>query len=198
MVNGQRVNKCKVRPGDRDPDRLDDDSPRSAEGTSRCGRCSRRTVATPIRADSRAPRRRHGGHGAGPGAVGSVPFTQPPRCCAGLRASARLPAPRRRPRTRSRRRLQRTRSRPSNPFGAGQPVRRFGGRIRATATASTRPGGSDFDPNQPCTYSMVKSGPDVHPDEVETHAAAVEVLVKWDTNTLHVAHNSAAEELLRR
>src|SRR5262249_4498108 len=40
------------------------------------------------------------------------------------------------------------------------------------------------------TYSMVKSGPDVHPDEVETHAAAVEVIVKWDTNTLHVAHNS--------
>ena len=37
---------------------------------------------------------------------------------------------------------------------------------------------------------MIKSGPDVHPDEVEGHAAAVEVLVKWDQNTLHVSHES--------
>ena len=52
------------------------------------------------------------------------------------------------------------------------------------------PGGSDFDPSAPYTYSMIKSGPDVHPDEVEGHAAAVEVLVKWDQNTLHVSHES--------
>src|SRR5690606_35808952 len=56
--------------------------------------------------------------------------------------------------------------------------------------AMNAPGGSDFDPSQPYTYSMVKAGPDVHPDEVESHAAAIEVLVKWDQNTLHVQHNS--------
>ena len=40
-------------------------------------------------------------------------------------------------------------------------------------------------------YAMIKSAPAVHPDEVEVaHLSAVEVLVKWDTNVLHVAHLS--------
>ncbi len=39
------------------------------------------------------------------------------------------------------------------------------------------------------TYAMVRSGPDVSPDEVEVpHASAVEVLVLWDDNVLHVSH----------
>ena len=38
-------------------------------------------------------------------------------------------------------------------------------------------------------YSMVKSGADVNPNEVElAHAAAVEVMVLWDSNVLHVSH----------
>lgn len=38
-------------------------------------------------------------------------------------------------------------------------------------------------------YSIVKSGPDVSPDEVEeADAPAIEVAVLWDTNVLHVAH----------
>jgi hypothetical protein len=39
------------------------------------------------------------------------------------------------------------------------------------------------------TYTMVKSGPDVSPDEVEVaHLASVEVMVLWGTNVLHVSH----------
>ncbi len=38
-------------------------------------------------------------------------------------------------------------------------------------------------------YSIVKSGPDVSPDEVEiAHLAAVEVMILWDSNVLHVSH----------
>ncbi len=38
-------------------------------------------------------------------------------------------------------------------------------------------------------YSMVKSGPDVNPDEVElAHVSAVEVMILWDSNVLHVSH----------
>jgi hypothetical protein len=39
------------------------------------------------------------------------------------------------------------------------------------------------------TYTMIRSGPDVNPDEVEVaHLAAVEVMVMWETNVLHVSH----------
>lgn len=40
-------------------------------------------------------------------------------------------------------------------------------------------------------YAMIKSGPDVSPDEVELpHVQAVEVVVLWGTNVLHIAHLS--------
>ncbi len=51
--------------------------------------------------------------------------------------------------------------------------------------------GIDADPSGAgsYTYSMVKSGPDVSPDEVEVaHLAAIEVMIMWDTNVLHVSH----------
>jgi hypothetical protein len=41
------------------------------------------------------------------------------------------------------------------------------------------------------TYQLIKSGPDVNPDEVEVaHLAAVEVMVMWGSNVLHVSHLS--------
>jgi hypothetical protein len=41
------------------------------------------------------------------------------------------------------------------------------------------------------TYAMVKSGPDVSPDEVELpHVQAAEVMILWGSNVLHVAHLS--------
>jgi hypothetical protein len=80
----------------------------------------------------------------------------------------------------------------ANPFVASAADQGGGG------YAINAPGGSDFDPNQPYTFSLVKSGPDVHPDEVETHAAAIEVIVKWDTNTPHVSYESPQRAFARR
>jgi hypothetical protein len=37
-------------------------------------------------------------------------------------------------------------------------------------------------------YSMVKSGPDVSADEIESHLTAIEVLILWDSNVLHASH----------
>src|SRR5262249_23058051 len=91
---------------------------------------------------------------------------------------------------------------PANPFAQANPFAAVANPFAAPANpfvasaadqggyGVNAPGGSDFDPSQPYTFSLVKSGPEVHPDEVETHAAAIEVIVKRDMNTLHVAHNS--------
>ncbi|HEY5958713.1 MAG TPA: hypothetical protein VIV60_19265, partial [Polyangiaceae bacterium] len=44
------------------------------------------------------------------------------------------------------------------------------------------------------TYLMYKTGPDVNPEEVELpNVAAVEVMVLWGQNVLHVAHLRAGE-----
>lgn len=64
-------------------------------------------------------------------------------------------------------------SAPSNPFGHAQPGR--------SAVSSDAPPGT-------YTYQLLKSGPDVPADEVETAAPAVEVMVAWGTNVLHVSH----------
>jgi hypothetical protein len=66
--------------------------------------------------------------------------------------------------------------------------------MQAQGTAGWAPGpglglGLPFDGNENFSYSMVKSGPDVAPDEVEVaHAPAVEVMILWDSNVLHVSH----------
>ncbi len=75
----------------------------------------------------------------------------------------------------------------SNPFASSSP---FVASQPASAAAINSPGGSDFDPTQPYTFALVKSGPDVRSEDVETHASAVEVLIKWGDNTLHVSHES--------
>src|SRR5205085_2491310 len=73
----------------------------------------------------------------------------------------------------------------ANPFVA--PAR---DQVAATGLAGMTL--ADIDPNAPpgsYTYSMIKSGPEVNPDEVEVaHLATVEVMVMWDTNVLHVSH----------
>jgi hypothetical protein len=38
------------------------------------------------------------------------------------------------------------------------------------------------------TYTMRKSGPEVRPDEVESHLLAIEVMILWDSNVVHVSH----------
>ena len=92
----------------------------------------------------------------------------------------------------------------SNPFGASAavasnpfaPANPFVAPARDAAPAAMGVGlgieapldGGSAQPGA-YTYSMVKSGPDVNPDEVEVaHLAAVEVMVMWETNVLHVSH----------
>lgn len=66
----------------------------------------------------------------------------------------------------------------SNPFG-GNP---FGGGALAEPIAAPVAGG-------PTTYTLVKQGPDVNPDEVENAAvSSVEIMILWGTTVLHVQH----------
>lgn len=67
----------------------------------------------------------------------------------------------------------------SNPFAAGAAAQRHAAALHVPDDA----------PPGTYTYTMVKSGPDVSPDEVEVaHLASVEVMVLWGTNVLHVSH----------
>jgi outer membrane biosynthesis protein TonB len=69
-----------------------------------------------------------------------------------------------------------------NPFAAGAAM----SAAQAQAEALKVP--DDAAPGT-YTYTLVKSGPDVSPDEVElAHVQAVEVMVLWGTNVLHVSH----------
>ncbi len=91
---------------------------------------------------------------------------------------------------------------PPNPFGAG-PASPFAAAPAAFAAApnpfaaAPNPFASHHDhmavpddaPPGTYTYTMIKSGPDVSPDEVElAYVQAVEVMVLWGTNVLHVSH----------
>lgn len=71
-----------------------------------------------------------------------------------------------------------------NPFGS--PAASAGGNGHGHGHAH-----ADDDPNAEYTYRLIKSGPDVPSDEVEnTMVPAVEVMVLWDATILHVAHLS--------
>lgn len=185
LVNGQRVNKCKINPGDRV----------QIGGTvvvlEQCVDAATAPSIPP--AQPTAP----GGMVPGsvpPGSVppGSVPSgydavsvhpSQPPP------GSVPPPVPGSVP--------------PPNPFAAAgvAPPNPFAGANPFAAGAVPQPGANPFapgvpaptdvDPNAPpgsYTYTMIKSGPDVHPEEVESHLAAVEVMIMWGTNVLHVQH----------
>jgi hypothetical protein len=65
--------------------------------------------------------------------------------------------------------------------------------IHSTARWSPGPGVDLPIDGMGFSYSMVKTGPDVPPDEVEVaHAPAIEVMILWDSNVLHVSHLSPA------
>ncbi|HEX6274196.1 MAG TPA: AgmX/PglI C-terminal domain-containing protein [Polyangiaceae bacterium] len=67
----------------------------------------------------------------------------------------------------------------ANPFAAGAAAQRHADAMHVPEDAA--PG--------TYTYTMIKSGPDVSPDEVELpHVQAVEVMVLWGSNVLHVSH----------
>lgn len=186
MVNGQRVNKCKIRPGDQ----IQIGSTMiHLESAELAGAETVAVAAAPVPPLSAPPQT------LSTPAEAIAPPSVPPAANP-FQATSQPPAnPFAQPSA--------SQSPAANPFAQANPFAAVGSPFAAAANpfvaaaadqgagyAINAPGGSDFDPSQPYTFSLVKSGPDVHPDEVETHAAAIEVLVKWDQNTLHVAHNS--------
>ncbi|MFC1642678.1 AgmX/PglI C-terminal domain-containing protein [Myxococcota bacterium] len=69
-----------------------------------------------------------------------------------------------------------------NPFAAGAALSAAEAAARALEVPPDAPPGT-------YTYTLVKSGPDVYPEEVELpHVPSVEVMVLWGTNVLHVSH----------
>lgn len=69
-----------------------------------------------------------------------------------------------------------------NPFAAGAAMTEAEARARALEVPADAPPGS-------YTYTLVKSGPDVSADEVElAGVASVEVMILWGTNVLFVTH----------
>jgi pSer/pThr/pTyr-binding forkhead associated (FHA) protein len=141
MVNGARVNKCKLHVGDQ-----------IQVGTTTI--VLERADAAGVEVAAVAP-------------PAPPPFAAPPNPFAAAGASSPFAAS----------------SNPfataSNPFAAGAAAARHAQALHVPEDAA--PG--------TYTYTMVKSGPDVSPDEVEVaHLASVEVMVLWGTNVLHVSH----------
>lgn len=164
MVNGSRVNKCKVRPGDQ----IQIGSTTIVLESADAATATAAAAAAPV----------------------SAP---PPASTAPTAAEIAVPPPAANP-------FAAAPAAAANPFAVPAPVNPF---AAAAATAAANPfvasaqdqlassGSAALDPNAPTTYKLVKSGPDVNPDEVEVpHLAAVEVMVMWDTNVLHVSHLS--------
>lgn len=181
LVNGQRVNKCKVRAGDQiqiGSTLIHLESAELAEVAVPA------PMAAPVAA---SPATTLGlGNATNPFAA-PAPASAPPPSANPFAAAAPAANP------------FAAAAPAANPFASAAPVANpFASANPFVASAAdanygygiNAPGGSDFDPSQPYTYSMIKSGPDVHPDEVESHAAAIEVVVKWDDNTLFVTHES--------
>ncbi|MGH7280921.1 MAG: AgmX/PglI C-terminal domain-containing protein [Polyangiaceae bacterium] len=183
LVNGQRVNKCKIRPGDQVQIgstliQLESAEPAGANVGA--------TPAMPMVTPSQPPQ---------PDVVTSAP-SQPPTAPVSQRPPAANPfAPPAPPSSGQGAQLGANPfagmppgAAPSNPFAAANPFA-----AQAVAQETGYGGVShDVDPNAPpgsYTYQMVKSGPEVSADEVEVaHLASIEVMVMWDTNVLHVSH----------
>jgi len=156
LVNGARVNRCKISAGDQIQiggttvvlEKVEVAAVAAAAPAP--GPASERPVANPFAAPATAPAVPSGSpFGGGNPFAAADPF-----------ASA-------------------------NPFAAAaSPFSPFGQQSAAAPVdevAADAPEGS-------YTYKMIKAGPDVPSDEVESAASTVEVTVKWGQMTLHVEH----------
>jgi hypothetical protein len=166
LVNGQRVNKCKVRPGDQ-----------IQIGSTLIVLEAAESVAASV-----AP-----AAAGAPGALTAVPAAASANPFAGANPFAAAA------------------SSAANPFAGANP---FAPSTTAVAPTAFAPASTPFvgaAPSVPTPglgieppldgagggfgYSMVKSGPDVSPDEVEVaHLSSIEVMILWDSNVLHVSH----------
>jgi pSer/pThr/pTyr-binding forkhead associated (FHA) protein len=172
LVNGQRVNKCKIRPGDQIQIGSTLIQLENAEAASVT------TGAPPPAAIPSAPppppsSQRVAPPSPPPPAPNPFAAAPPPAASSGSPFAAPPPPPA-----------------IANPFAqAAAPANPFVAQAVAAPAYGVGPVPMDIDPNQPFTYQMIKSGPEVNPDEVEVpHLAAIEVMVMWDTNVLHVSH----------
>ncbi|HHH30950.1 MAG TPA: FHA domain-containing protein, partial [Polyangiaceae bacterium] len=155
MVNGARVNKCKLNPGDQIQigntlivlEKME-------EGTA---------VAAAVPAVG--------------GDAGDVPAPAAAVGGGAAAAAADVPAP------------------PANPFGGGggggaNPFASGGGfgSSNPFAVSPSHGGVPDDAPEGTYEYRLIKSGPDVPADEVESPATAVAVRILWGRNLLHIDH----------
>lgn len=76
---------------------------------------------------------------------------------------------------------------PANPFSAPPPAASIPNPFAAAAPVAMATTGDDEDPEN-FQYGIVASGPPVSPDEVEAPESAVEVVVMWGKQVLHVEH----------
>jgi hypothetical protein len=182
LVNGQRVNKCKIRPGDQiqigstlivmesaeaatAPPPVAAAAPPPAPAFMQ----EAAVMSAPPSAPPSAPANPFGG--ANPFAAAAAPAANPfaganPFAAAGAATSAATPF-----------------AAPSTPFvaQAAAPVAATGPGLGIEPPMDG--GGTGY------AYSMVKSGPDVASDEVEiAHLSSIEVMILWDSNVLHVSH----------
>ena len=170
LVNGQRINKCKIKPGD---------EVRIAETKISLLSAAPASLSAPAPAASASPpSSRPQANPFGGGATEANPFAAAapaanPFAAAGAAATANPFA-------------AASAAPAASPFGGGGSpfASAFGGNGHGASAHH-----ADDDPNAEYTYRLVKSGPDVHPDEVEnSHIPAVEVMILWDATILHVAH----------
>jgi hypothetical protein len=205
LVNGQRVNKCKIRPGDQvqigstlivleHADIAQAAIPSAPGSAPQMGQPAAQTPAAPAVAAYAAPLQQpqyaaapaaqygapqqaapmHATNNAFAAPAAANPFAANPFGAAPASPAANpfagaAPA--------------------ANPFGAAPAASPFGG---GHAPAGHHGMSDVIDPNAPpgmFTYTLIKSGPDVNPDEVEVaHLSSVEVMILWDANVLHVSH----------
>ncbi|MFO0667856.1 MAG: AgmX/PglI C-terminal domain-containing protein [Polyangiaceae bacterium] len=203
LVNGQRVNKCKVRPGDQiqiggTVIQLEHAGPAAAAsmgGMSAAGEVPPASVPTlMMQGGGNSPSDPPTMVGSSPLQANTAPPSAPPpgfqqgNPFAASHQSAPPPNP-----------FAAQSAPPPNAAAAGStpPANPFAVPAASPFVAQAvapppnyginAPGGSDVGSNY--AYQLVRSGPDVNPDEVEvSHLQSVEVMVMWGANILHVDH----------
>jgi pSer/pThr/pTyr-binding forkhead associated (FHA) protein len=179
LVNGQRVNKCKVRTGDQ----IQIGSTLIVLENAEVAAATSQPLAAPLAySPAEVPAGATlVGAAIAPSASLGAPSVAAPNPFANANPFAASPSAAANPFS------------GVNPFAAppsAAPSAPFAGRSAVPLTPTTGLGiEPPMDGNaEPFTYSMVKAGPDVSPDEVESHLSAIEVMIMWDSNVLHVSH----------
>jgi len=149
IVNGARINKCRIQPGDQ------------IQIGNTLIMLERADVASPS-APSRAAGTQMGMGATAPQYGAPQHYSPPPAHAPAYGAPA------------------------ANPFAHAAGGMAFANPNPFARDAYAVP---DDAPPGTYTYTLIKSGPDVNPDEVELgHVTTVEVMILWETTVLHVQH----------